>query len=67
MNLRAAVFENLKNSSSEDVFKTISDAISSKEEKTLPGLGVIFELFWNSQSNSSKQNLCEQIAQKLNN
>ena len=65
MNLRNAVLENLNKSSSEDVFKTISDAISSKEEQILPGLGVIFELFWNHLNDVDKKNICNNISNLL--
>lgn len=65
MNLRAVVTQNLQKSSPDDVFKTISDAINSKEEQILPGLGIIFELFWNQLSDSDKQSICVKIANIL--
>lgn len=65
MNLRNAVIQNLKNSSSEDIFETISDAISSSEEKTLPGLGVIFEVLWKSLNEDEKNNICQKLMRKL--
>ena len=65
MNLRNAVIQNLKNSSPNDIFKTISDAIGSKEEQTLPGLGIIFELYWNKLNSSEKQNICNDISALL--
>lgn len=65
MDLRAVVTQNLQKSSPDDVFKTISDAINSKEEQILPGLGIIFELFWNQLSDSDKQSICVKIANIL--
>ena len=48
LDIRKAVLANLNNSTYDDVYKTVTDAISSSEEKTLPGLGVMFELYWNN-------------------
>ncbi len=61
MNLRNAVIQNLENSSFEDIHSTIDNAINSKEENILPGLGVFFELIWNSANNSEKQSICEKV------
>ena len=43
--LRKAVMANLDDSNYDEIRETIIDAIESGEEKTLPGLGVIFEFF----------------------
>lgn len=63
--LRNAVLANLDNSSYDDVHETIIDAISSGEEKTLPGLGVLFEVLWNGSNDSEKDSLISKITQCL--
>ena len=65
MNLRTAVIQKMQNSSSNDIFKTISDAINSQNEQTLPGLGVLLELYWNNISPSDKQNICSELSNLL--
>ena len=44
---------------------TIIDAIESGEEKTLPGLGVMFEILWNGSSDSEKETLVSRITNCL--
>lgn len=64
IDIRQAVLANLQNSSSEDIYNTINDSIS-KEEKVLPGLGVLLETFWRSASAEDKNYLCGIIANNL--
>ena len=65
MNLRTAIIQKMQNSSSDDVYKTISDAISSQNEQTLPGLGVLLELYWSNKSQPDKQKICTEISSLL--
>ena len=65
MDLRDEIIKKLKKSSSEDIFITISDAITSQNDITLPGLGVLFELFWNQQNNADKQIICKKLSKML--
>lgn len=55
VNLRQAVIDNVHDSSQKDLRETIMDAVQSGEDKTLPGLGVLFEIMWNG-ANPIKQN-----------
>ncbi|TWI57017.1 small acid-soluble spore protein SspI [Halalkalibacter nanhaiisediminis] len=64
-NLRGAIMANIKGSSEDDVEATITDAISRGEEKMLPGLGVLFEVYWKNASEEQRDQLCEQISQGL--
>lgn len=61
IDVRKAVMDNLTNSSKEDIKKTIVDAINMKEEITLPGLGVLFEVMWQKSDETFK----DQILTKL--
>lgn len=54
VNLRQAVIANVADSSLGELRSTIVDAIESQEDKTLPGLGVLFEVLWN-EADASKQ------------
>jgi small acid-soluble spore protein I (minor) len=61
LDLRAAIMHNMQGSSKEDVRHTIVDAISSREEKTLPGLGVLFEVVWNNANTQDQEKMVSLI------
>lgn len=52
--MREALIMNLKGLSSSNLKATIEDGISSKEDTVLVGLGVLFELYYKSLDESSK-------------
>ncbi|WP_088068527.1 small acid-soluble spore protein SspI [Gottfriedia luciferensis] len=56
-NIRGAVLHNISGNKSDQLEATIVDAIQSGEEKVLPGLGVLLELFWNNANESQKHEL----------
>lgn len=64
-NLRGAIMSNIQGSSEQDVEATIQDAIQRGEEKMLPGLGVLFEVYWQNATEEQKDELCQQISQGL--
>ncbi|MDF2945484.1 MAG: small acid-soluble spore protein SspI [Bacillales bacterium] len=55
--IRGAVISNVSGNSPDELRSTIVDAISSKEEKMLPGLGVLFEVIWNNSDPSEQQEM----------
>ena len=63
--LRTAVIKNLDNSTSDDINETIADAIEAREEKTLPGLGVLFEILWKNSNDKEKKSIASTITQHL--
>lgn len=65
LDLRAAVLYKMHGSSENDIRDTIQDAIVTKQEKTLPGLGVLFELIWNQSSSQEQNRMIELIHHKL--
>lgn len=64
-NLRGAILQNISGSSQEDVEATIVDALQSGEEKMLPGLGVLMELYWKDANENEKQEMTQRISQSL--
>ncbi|WP_240374651.1 small acid-soluble spore protein SspI [Bacillus piscicola] len=64
-NLRAAILQNVSGNSEEQVEATIQDAIQSGEEKMLPGLGVLFEVFWKQADPQAKDLVINEIADGL--
>ncbi|OLN22647.1 small acid-soluble spore protein SspI [Domibacillus antri] len=65
MNLRNAIINNLQGQSANQLSETIQDAVAKGEEKTLPGLGVMFELFWKNSQNDEKQAVLQKMAAAL--
>lgn len=57
LDIRKAVVNNLNNATHDEVESTIKNAIELSEEKTLPGLGVLFEILWKN-SNEEWKNAC---------
>ncbi len=64
-NLRGAILSNVSGSSEEEVKATIVDAMQNGEEKMLPGLGVLFEVYWKQADEQSKQQVISSISQGL--
>ena len=46
MDIREHIISNFKNSSTDEIKESIIDALNDKDEITLPGLGVLFEILW---------------------
>ena len=65
INIRRAVKDNLNHASTEDVRKTIMDAIQIGEEKVLPGLGVLFELLWQKADATYQNQIVTSICEAL--
>ncbi|MBB6445664.1 small acid-soluble spore protein SspI [Bacillus benzoevorans] len=57
LNLRNAIIHNVSGNTQAQLEDTIVDAISTGEEKMLPGLGVLFEVIWNHSSEQDKQEM----------
>ena len=65
IDLRQAVKNNLKGLSSKEIYQTIEESANIKEDKALPGLGIIFEAIWKSSDESLKLSLVEQFSKNL--
>ena len=46
MDIRQHIISNFKNSTTSEIRESIIEAINEKDELTLPGLGVLFEILW---------------------
>jgi small acid-soluble spore protein I (minor) len=65
LNLRQAIMYKMQGSDANDVQETITDAIASGQEKTLPGLGVLFEVLWQNSDQAARQSMVQTIADHL--
>ncbi len=61
LNLRKAIKSNIHGNTADDLEATIVDAIKSGEEKMLPGLGVLFELYWETASTEVKEEVLQAL------
>lgn len=57
LNLRNAIIQNVSGNTQAQLEDTIVDAISTGEEKMLPGLGVLFEVIWKNSSEQDKKEM----------
>jgi small acid-soluble spore protein I (minor) len=65
LNLRNAIIHNVTGNSQDQLKDTIVDAISTGEEKMLPGLGVLFEVIWKNSSEQDQQEMLETLENGL--
>lgn len=65
MDIRNALLSKLRNSTFDELKEIINSGIASKEEAILPGLGVLFEQYYNSLNNLQKDTMIESICHLL--
>jgi small acid-soluble spore protein I (minor) len=65
LNLRNAIISNINDNNEDQIRETIVDAITSGEEKMLPGLGVLFELMWQKCSPEQQEEVINNIRESL--
>lgn len=63
--LREAILQNVSGHTPEQIEATIQDAVQSGEEKMLPGLGVLFEVYWQQASEADKKEVAQEISSGL--
>ena len=61
IDIRKAVLNNMATNNRGDLESVITDALQSKEEKILPGLGVLFELIWEQSGQEERMNMVESL------
>jgi small acid-soluble spore protein I (minor) len=65
LNLRKAIIHNVQGNSQDELRDTIVDAIQGGEEKTLPGLGVLLEVFWQNADPNEQKMVLEKLENSL--
>lgn len=63
--IRGAVIHNIHNMNEEELQELVIDSIQQREEKLLPGLGVLFEVIWKNSSEDERQEMIETLRQSL--
>lgn len=67
INLRKAIFHNIKDNSPTELEATIADAVSLGEEKVLPGLGYLFEMIWKQSEEETREQMLEALVKGIEN
>lgn len=65
INIRKYVLQNLNNANFDVVRTTIEDAVTTEEEKVLPGLGVMFEVLWKRSTPEMKNTIINSIVEAV--
>ncbi len=64
-NIRKHIKNNFKGVKRDEIKEAIVSSIKEKEEITLPGLGVFFEIIWTSANNSEKDIILNLLEKNL--
>ncbi|MDQ0160221.1 small acid-soluble spore protein SspI [Alkalibacillus salilacus] len=64
LNLRQAIKNNIAGHNEDQLEATIAEAVDSGEEKMLPGLGVLFEMYWQQASEDEKETMLQTLEQE---
>ncbi len=55
IDIRRSIISNFKGANPDEFQNSINASIENKDEITLPGLGVFFEILWNNSDENSKE------------
>lgn len=61
IDIRKNIIKNFKGADIDEFKVSINESIKEKEEITLPGLGVFFEILWNNSDENSKNYILNTI------
>ena len=65
IDVRSYIKDNFKDSDIKEIRSSIEKSIEDKDEITLPGLGVLFEIYWNNIDENKKNEVLETIKNNL--
>ena len=65
IDIRESIINNFKDSDLEDIKSSIESSIEDKDEITLPGLGVFFEILWNNSNEEYKKKILNTLKKGL--
>ena len=57
MSIKDYILNNFKNDNKESIKEAIVESINSKDEVTLPGMGVFMEIIWNNATDEMKNEM----------
>ena len=65
INIRESIKDNFKDASIDEIKASIESSITEADEVTLPGVGVFFELLWNSSNDDEKDFILKKLESTL--
>jgi len=65
IDIRKSIISNFSNSNNDDIESTIKASMTAKDEITLPGLGVFFELLWENSDDKTRKLIINNISKGL--
>ena len=65
INIRSYIKENFKDSEISDIKESIVSSVNDKDEVTLPGLGVLFEIVWENSKEELQNKILEILKSNL--
>ncbi len=63
--IRGAVIHNIRNLGKRELDDLVNDSIEQKEEKLLPGLGVVFEIIWENSDPQSRAQMIDTLSSNM--
>lgn len=66
MNIREYIINNFQGDDYDSLQSAINESIESKDEVTLPGMGVFFEIVWQGSDQELKNRMLEIIKSRVN-
>ena len=65
IDIRRSIKDNFKDASIDDIKVSINSSISEGDEVTLPGIGVFFEVLWESCNDDEKDFILNKLEESL--
>lgn len=65
MDIRTYIKNNLKDCNEKDITDTILSSVNTEDEVILPGLGVLFEVYWNNTNDENRKNIVNTLYQYI--
>lgn len=65
INIRESIKDNFLDASIDEIKASIESSITEGDEVTLPGVGVFFELLWNSSNEDEKDFILKKLEETL--
>ena len=65
IDIRQHIKDNFKDAEIDEIKNSIEASIKEKDEITLPGTGVLFELLWNNSDENSKEYILNTLKDAL--
>ena len=63
--IRDYIINNFKDDDCDTIKRAIEESIEEKDEVTLPGMGVFFEIIWQDATDEEKNNILEKLKKRF--